>query len=309
MNLAFIAQDGMDAFLGDLERGLMAAGHQVRRLDKFQADAVQQLMDWADVCWLEWCGPLAVQISQKVWDCRVICRLHSVEAWYQEPLRMNWGHVDDLIFVAPHIRNLLLDRIPSLPTMTRLHTVPLGVDMQRFSFKERRPGFNLAFVGNINYKKGPMLLLHCFEQLHKKDPRYRLHLAGNIQQKRYEFYFKHIIHRLGLSGAIQFHGWVEDMQSFLDDKHYLVITSPIESGPMCVREAMAMGIKPVMHNFFGAEHLYPPQYLFNSIDDFVGQITEGPYDSAGYRDFISQNYSLEGYLKRILGILNRYAHG
>ncbi len=306
MNIAFIAQDGMDSFLGDLERGLAAAGHQIRSLDRFETQPVQELMNWTDVCWLEWCGPWAVQISRYAWKCRVICRLHAVEAWYDEPLRMNWANVDDLIFVAPHIRDILLGRMPGLAQQTNLHTVPIGVDLERFSYKERTHGPNLAFVGNINYKKGPMLLMHCFEQLHKKDQRYRLHLAGNIQQKRYEFYLHHIISRLGLADAVEFHGWVDDVESFLDDKQYLVVTSPLESGPMCVREAMARGIMPVIHNFFGAEQLYPAEYLFNSIDDFVERITGAPYDSKAYRDFVARNYAYEDYLQNILGILNRY---
>ena len=303
MNIAFIAQDRMESFIHDLERGFAAAGHEARRLERLNNQAVPELMAWADVCWLEWCGPWAVQISQHAWKCRMICRLHAVEAWYDEPMKMNWAHVDDLIFVAPHIRDILLSRLPDLPKQTRIHVSPIGVDLERFSFKERAPGHNLTFVGNINYKKGPMLLLHCFERLHRMDPRYQLHLAGNIQQKRYGYYLHHMAASMGLKDAVHFHGWVDQVEGFLDDMQYLVVTSPLESGPMCVREAMARGIKPVIHNFFGAELLYPKEYLFNTIDEFVDLVTKTPYDSREYREFVTRNYNLTDYIQKSLAIV------
>jgi hypothetical protein len=57
-------------------------------------------------------------------------------------------------------------------------------------------------------------------------------------------------------------------------------------------EAMARGLKPLIHNFVGARGIYPGKYLWNTIPDFVRMATEDNYDPAEYRNFIETNYSL-----------------
>jgi glycosyltransferase involved in cell wall biosynthesis len=224
---------------------------------------------------------------------------------HDAPLHINWANVDDLVFVAPHIRDMAIAQVPDLTNRTNLHLIPIGVDLKRFAFKERSPGFNLASVGFINYKKGPMLLLHCFERLFSRDKRYHLHLAGEIQNRRYSYYFNQMIAELGMGDNLHFHGWVEDIEGFLEDMQYLVVTSPLESGHMGLREAMARGIKPLIHNFYGARLLYPEKYIFNTIDEFSRQVLSPDYDSAAYRAFIENNYALNDYLERISRLITR----
>jgi glycosyltransferase involved in cell wall biosynthesis len=95
-----------------------------------------------------------------------------------------------------------------------------------------------------------------------------------------------------MSANFHFDGFQEDMTAWLEDKNYLVSTSVIESQGMGILEAMAAGIKPVVHDFPGAEEIFGKNYLFTTPQDFCKQILEDDYDSEQYRTFVERKYPL-----------------
>ncbi|MCS4525185.1 glycosyltransferase [Clostridium botulinum] len=68
----------------------------------------------------------------------------------------------------------------------------------------KKKGFNIAYVGYINFKKGPMLLLHAFKKIFDTDNRYKLHIAGTFDEDRYRLYFNQMIKELGLEKILYF---------------------------------------------------------------------------------------------------------
>jgi glycosyltransferase involved in cell wall biosynthesis len=60
-----------------------------------------------------------------------------------------------------------------------------------------------------------------------------------------------MIKQLSLQENVIYEGIISDVNSWLDEKHYLLSTSIIESQGMGIIEGMAKGLKPVIHNFFG----------------------------------------------------------
>ncbi|HID0781937.1 TPA: glycosyltransferase [Clostridium botulinum] len=89
----------------------------------------------------------------------------------------------------------------------KVYVIPNGIDLSKQEFKERKKGFNIAYVGYINFKKGPMLLLHAFKKIFDTDNRYKLHIAGTFDEERYRLYFNQMIKELGLEKNIIFYGW------------------------------------------------------------------------------------------------------
>lgn len=69
-------------------------------------------------------------------------------------------------------------------------------------------------------------------------------------------------------------------------------------------EAMAKGIKPLIHNFVGAKNIYPEKYLWNSISEFLELILENEYNSKDYRDLIKDNYLLINKIYKIKELIN-----
>ncbi|HEX2925703.1 MAG TPA: methyltransferase domain-containing protein [Ruminiclostridium sp.] len=254
---------------------------------------IDQWMSWADACWFEWCDDLIAYgsklglASQK----KIICRLHSYEAFTNYPSLVNWGNVDKLIFVSKDIQKYVIENFAINKEITTV--IPNGLDIEKFVFSQRNPGFNIAYVGYINYKKGPMLLLHTFKAIYDTDARYRLYIAGRYQDPRYQLYFKQMVEELGLVNNFFFEGWQQDIDKWLENKDYIICSSVLESQNMSIMQAMAKGIKPVIHNFAGAKGIYPEKYIWNTIGDAVSMITDINYNSEEYRAFIRNNYALE----------------
>ncbi|MBI9086551.1 MAG: glycosyltransferase [Desulfobacterales bacterium] len=299
--LAFFCRTG-NHFLGDIIDHL----NRDWDLQVFKGKSVAEmaeLMGWCDVAWFEWCDEALVKASGLPKTCRIVCRLHSFEAFTDVPAQVAWEKVDALIFVAPHIREIVTSRVPDLARRVATPVVYNGVDLDRFAFCDRQPGFDIASVGYINHKKNPSLLLQCLSALVDRDGRFCLHVAGVHQERRFELYMNHMIREMGLTDHVVYHGWVEDVPVWMADKHFLISTSVFESFGYAIAEAMATGIKPLIHNFPGASSLYPRELLFNTVSDCVNSALSDDYTPVAYRRFIEENYRLEFQLRGIDRIL------
>ncbi|SHK17889.1 glycosyltransferase [Rhodothermus profundi] len=289
-------------FIVDIEKQL-ARRHHVR-VYHFPKSVnwlqVQEALDWADVVWFEWCDSLLVEASHRLTKrAAVVCRLHSYEVFSELPQRVNWEFIDRLVFVAPHIKQLFEQYFPRIAYHVEKIVIPNGVDINRFQFKNRNPGFNLAYVGYINHKKNPSFLLQCIYRLVQRDKRYRLYVAGIHQERRFEVYWNHMIRELDLQDHVIMEGWVEDIETWLDDKNFIISTSVHEGCPYSVLEAASCGIKPVIHYFFGADKIFPREWLFRNIDEFLEAIYSDNYDSKKYRDWIVENFNQSDQIKAI----------
>ncbi len=304
--IAVVCLPGLQSFLGDIV-DFLGKNNEIRTCYSNQKQEIETCIHWADTVWLEWANELAIELTQHS-NCldgkRVLCRLHSYEAFNGYADKIVWEKISDLIFVAEHIKNIVVQQVPNLLDRVNVHVVPNGVNLDRFPFTERSRGTTLAYLGNINYKKGPMLLLHAFRELVRTDGNYQLHIAGNFQDPRYAFYFSQMMREMGLEEKISVEGWVNDVPAWLEDKQYIVCTSVLEGHPVGLMEAMACGIKPLIHNYVGARGSYPSKYLWNTIPEFVRMATENEYRPGEYRQFIERNYSSYIQLKKIEHILN-----
>ena len=305
--IAILCLPGFQSFLADIVDYLKTK-YDIQTCYSNNKQEIESAVQWADVVWLEWANELAIALTNHptLFDGkRIICRLHSYEAFAGYAGKINWERIDDLIFVVEHIKNIVLQQVPELLSKVKyIHIVPNGVNLNKFPLNEREEGYNLAYIGQINYKKGPMLLLHAFYELVQADNKYRLFIAGNFQDARYQLYFSQMIKEMDLANNIQIDGWVEDISKWLEDKQYIICTSVLEGHPVGIMEAMACGLKPLIHNFVGARSAYPEKYLWNTIPEFVGMVTEDDYNSKGYHQFIKDSYSLDDQLSSIEKIIN-----
>ena len=69
-----------------------------------------ELLEWADVVFCEWCVHGMVWLTRHLpSQTKLICRLHSFEAYGPWPLLVDWSRVDHLTFVADHIKNIWMN--------------------------------------------------------------------------------------------------------------------------------------------------------------------------------------------------------
>ena len=81
---------------------------------------------------------------------------------------------------------------------------------------------------------------------------------------------------------------------------YCLSTSISEGNPNNVIEAMAKGIKPVVHYWPGAETQFKP-WLFRSVYEAVAEISGGEYESDKYLACVRDNFSLAN-IERVLDL-------
>ncbi|HUU44630.1 MAG TPA: glycosyltransferase [Acidobacteriota bacterium] len=257
--LAFVAS--ADTFLRPIVSHF-AAHNDVRCIFPQSSAEIAEIMRWADLTWFEWCDALVVQGSQLRKTGKIVCRLHSYEAFTDFPAQVNWRNIDRLILVNRSVEEILAQS-GDLPTARTV--IPNGVDPERFPLAKReRRGKKIASVGYINYKKNPSLLLQTFKVLHDWDPEFELHIAGAHQDPRIKVYFDHLLPRLNL--PVTFHGWVEDMPAFYAEMDYVISTSLFESFHYSIAEGMLSGCLPLIHSWKGADYLYPGHALFDTPD-------------------------------------------
>ncbi|WP_239617616.1 glycosyltransferase family 4 protein [Cohnella mopanensis] len=303
--IVFFVKPDQDAFINPIIAHLSHL-YAVKKVTVREVSQIERDMLWADICWFEWCDDLIVHASKLPIASfrKVVCRLHSYEAFAYYPYHVNWRAVDKVVFVGQPIQEYVLKHVPAL-RLEQTVVIPNGVPMDQYPLVERDKGFNIAYVGYINYKKGPMILLHAFNAIHKMDARYKLFIAGTYQEIRFQSYFNQMIAELGLTDCIQFDGWQNDVNPYLRDKHFIVSSSPLESQHKSIMEAMATGIKPLVHHFYGAKKVYEEAYLWNTMDDLLEMVTEEGYRPSEYRSFIELRYSFSAQIIQIEKLLNQ----
>jgi tetratricopeptide (TPR) repeat protein len=268
---------------------------------------MHELMRWSDISWFEWCTDVAVEASKLPKVCKTIVRLHRFEAYADWPAKLQWENIDTLITVGnSFVKDALLRQVPALEARTRVVTIPNGVNLQKFKLVEKPRGKNLACIGYLNMRKNPMFLLQCIQKLHFIDPQYKLFFAGVFQDAALEQYVRYMVKALDLVGVVFFDGWQDDVNTWLQDKHYIVSTSMGESQGMGVLEGMACGLKPVIHNFPGADQIFPSEFLFNISEEFCRQICSDWYEPRAYRGFVEERYLLERQLSAINQVFLRF---
>lgn len=253
---------------------------------------VDRQVEWADLIWSMWANELLIYVTNHHPDKKIVSHLRSYEMLHTDFLpRVHWPAVDRLIFVADHVRRIsnifYRDHLKDVPQSTIVNSIPLT----NYPEITGRPGKNIAYVGYLNPKKGIELLLQTFQTILKTDPCFRLHVAGSFQEIRTEVYVRHILQAMDLTERVTFHGWVEYIPSFLRDMNYVISTSQWEGCPNNILEAMACGIRPIIHNWMGARELFPEECVFSSLEEVPAMLAPSAYHAERYRTWIEERFN------------------
>jgi len=312
--IAIICAAGLDNFIDPIIEGL-ADEYNIKKFIVRNKWEIHNAIHWGDIIFFEWCNEVAVMGTnyKGIQGKKVIIRLHSYEIFAGHANQINWDTVNKLIFVAPHIKEILNEISPGLLDQVDSEVIYNGVDVKNIPYTERSPGHNIAWVGYISYKKNPPMALQILKVLargiYNTDLYYTLHIAGSFQDIRYKIYLEHMIREIGLEKNVKWHGWVTDMESFWKDMNYLLHTSIHEGHSLAITEAMTRGIKPVIHNFRGARELYSNHdssmgILFNTVDEAANRIMIKEYESKWYRDWvIDHQWTLAHQLEEIKKVI------
>lgn len=263
----------------------------------------QLLNNWtitdADVYWFDFADNNLITASQEnkeyLKSKKVIARLHAIERYMGYHHQIDWSCVSDLIFVSEHMKRMC-NEDGELPV--RQHVIYNGIDLDKFTFKERDNGLTLGYAGNIVPAKGILTMFHYFRELRRHGD-YKLKMVGlnRFSARDLEFY-KHYTKDL----PIEEEGETSDINKWLDGVDYLWQPSHAESFSLIVGEAMAKGIKPLINGFYGADELWPESLIYKDFTAFFDIIITR-YKSNEYREF-AERYSLEKEMEQIYGLIS-----
>jgi len=263
---------------------------------------VPRVMEWGpDVCWFEWAGPLLVAATKLPRQCRMVVRVHGYELHSGYLPQVNWERVDHVIFVAKYLLDMALQQVPRLRDMCSVHLIPGGVDVSKWVVSEGKTGNKIAMAGYINHKKNiPLALMALYEARATRDD-LELHVAGDVQESREWQYIQQMIDELGLRDCVKFYPWTNDLCAWYADKDYFFSASREESFHYALAEAMACGLKPVIHCWRSSRDFYDDQWIFRTTEEAALMLQDEPTadDRQEYRAWIADKLSFEGMMKDI----------
>lgn len=283
---------------------------QQRFATEFHAGAdpagMAERMQWADICWFDGGGEAVVQASRQVERKKRIVSLRRCDIRDRWAKQVQWENVDILVQIGSSaVEEMLLAQVPEIRNRTRLVIVPNGVNLDRYLFRRRTHGKSLACMGCLTLEANPAFLLQCMQKLHYIDPQYRLFFSGVFESPSLEQYVRYMVQTLDLGGVVFFEPHAGDLNGWLSDKHFVVAGGIGENQVEALLAGMACGLKPVIHNFPGAEKLFPSRYLFNIAEQFCEQVLSQDYECENYRRFVQERYPLQEQLRKVNGILTQ----
>ena len=152
--------------------------------------------------------------------------------------------------------------------------------------------------------KGVELLCQVIYETVKRDPEYTFEIVGTQVEAWSKRYFEEFIKRNGLENNVKRIQRVEDVNEWMEGIDYILSTSMKECQSLPLLEAMAKGVKPVIHHWWDASELYPEKFIFQTPKQAVDIIMNDDYNSNEYYKFVAVNYDINIQVNKLNKILN-----
>lgn len=305
-------------FTSDMVVWLESHGHEVRTDP--QGYYNPEMVDWADVVWFDTTSNNLISATNPEqaliddwrkeqrkgeWDMHlmdmsqktVVVRPIDIDIWTGHHASVKWDLVDHCIFLNETMRDYMMADSRPQESKMKVHVIQCGIDPNRWAYKDRKPGKNIAVVAERWVSKGVDYILQISAALPKD---YKIWWLGKNNDYHWEYeYTLDFVKRNKLN--IEFvEEYVEDLDAWLDDKDYLLSGSKKEAFGYNIAEAMAKGIKPVIHHFYGAENVWPC-FTWNTIAEAVHEIVYGDYNSEEYLQYlIDHGYTINQMMEKVM---------
>ncbi|MBV8729596.1 MAG: glycosyltransferase [Acidobacteriia bacterium] len=172
----------------------------------------------------------------------------QLRAWERALFSASCRVTDQIVLVCREVQQEFCRRFPRLAGRTA--AIPNGVDLEELlSLPHRDPSAEFVFgaAGRLVPVKDHQTLLVAFSQVNAKYRSSRLEILGDGELRGQ---LQHLASSLGLTDAVHFHGWSNDIAGFLSRIDTFVLSSLSEGLPMALLEAMAAGL-PIVSTAVG----------------------------------------------------------
>lgn len=208
------------------------------------------------------------------------------------------------------VSNILKNKIKTIfklnnNKLTVIHNLSLNIN-----YKSKKKLNDIIFVGSLEVRKNPMLLLKAFEKVYNKNLNMKIIGDGKLKNQMIKFIetkklnkFVKIYTNLSRKSVLQSIG----------DSRILVLPSLYETFGVVVIEAYSMGTPVIMTDSLGVRDLYNPNCSIllknNSVDDLSNAIIKilknySKFKYGKIKDFYKKKFSSDVIIKKIENIYN-----
>jgi len=247
---------------------IRSRGHEVQWHIERNLNNVGAKMEWCDAILNMWADKFAIAFSTaNKKPLYVILRSYEIFTYsgWSALEKIKWENVKRLFMLNEAHFHMFKRRVQGVvPTI-----IKNGIDLGEWRFNGVVKDKNkIAFIADINEKKGVELLVQSIYELSKINPEIYLEHLGRNQDIRRCYYLNTVMPNLKFNWFNtrykSEHGFV---QGFLADKKFIISTSIAEGNPMNIIEAMAMGVIPLVHTWPGAGVQFPAECLWTTFDE------------------------------------------
>jgi hypothetical protein len=251
----------------------------------------------SDVIWCDWADMNAFDVQNLPFRGKKILRIHAFEVYNEETYHhINPNAFDTVVFVSTAKKEYYEQRLGK--PLANAVVLPNYVDIDKFAIPEgKQANNNVAVIGSISRKKGIgelLLIAGCF-------PDHTFNLIGEHQEEDVFEYFSNNIPK-----NVIYHEAVENdkLPELLKEQTYVLNTSLRESFGVSMYEAMACGLKPIVHNWVGAEEWYREDWLWKSIYD-IDMILSSDVTPKEYREWAIEKANPKTLIDSVMQIISQ----
>ena len=166
-----------------------------------------------------------------------------------------------IFFTASHLQ-MVMENNFTCP-LDKVHVIPPGINLQQFTLREKPPEdiINMVFIGRFWIGKAIFGALDVAEAWWQQGQKVKLYLRGEGFDPRW--YKKYVEYRIKTSPVeVVIDSWVDDLNSYLEDKDVLILPSFKEAFSYVTAQAMAKGIPALVNDWFGAREVWPEWMIY-----------------------------------------------
>lgn len=246
-----------------------------------------KIADGSKIIWCDFANNIAVAVADYECGARKFLRIHAGDAFGESIKYIDFSKFEKVIFVAKHIKDYVENKFGKIPNSI---LIPNGVKLNG-QFAQKEKNNKIAYAGQLSRKKG----IGEFFLIANELPEYEFHVAGKFIEDDVAEYFNK-----RKPDNVILYPFQYDINEWFKDKTYILNTSLRESQAMSVIDGMAVGLKPLVYNWIGADKIYSK--TFKNIKELRGLLEE-PYEPEIYREFVERHYDFKDTLKQIENLL------
>ena len=230
----------------------------------------------------------AMHVARQKTKAIKVLRIHRFSAYTEFITKIDFSAFDHVIFTSHHIRRYVETKRSE--TIKNATVINVGVNVEKFNYKEKVKNNKVGFCGYMNPKKG----LEVVKMLAKTFPSMEFHLLGKFQDEAlHQFMIEKSFKNIFITG------WTDNPEKWYQDKAFILSTSYVESQQMSILEGMACGCKPVvMEHWIGSNDIYEKEHLWGTMEE-LNKLFLGDFEPEKYREFVVNNYNQRDEYRKI----------